>query len=123
MMELPRGPLNQLLEMGKKEGCAQIMEEHGNYINDNRGIKFCYRCGCNLQFGAYTAVKGEERCFWCLNCATPDIIVNSVLICMDHDDGTDEISHVLKILEKVELVDLKNGYRRKKEVFDITGTV
>ena len=42
MKELPRGPLNQLVEMGKKEGCAQIMEEHGNYIHDDRGLKFCY---------------------------------------------------------------------------------
>ena len=50
-----------------------------------------------------------------MNCATPEIIVNSVLICMDQDDGTDGISHVLKILEKTELVDLiKTGTEGRK---------
>jgi hypothetical protein len=115
LMELPRGPLNQLVEMGKKRGCAQLMEDHSNYINDDRAIKFCYRCGCNLQFGAYTAVKGEERCFWCLNCAKPDIVVKSTLICMDQDDGTDGIAHLLKISEKIEPVDLiKTGTEGRK---------
>jgi hypothetical protein len=117
LMELPRGPLNQLVEMGKKEGCAKILEDHGNYINDECTISYCYHCGCNLQFGAYTVVRGDERCLWCLNCATPEIVMNSKLICMDQDDGPDGIAFGKDRTSGFN----KNRYRRKKELLGFTG--